>query len=127
MTDNELTLDAVKDLLENTRFSVEEVPQEAMPVGTLCRSVRLNRLGVIIDAFYGGLDEDNKKIIIYSILILPESSSLGHFSEYTNNTALKKGSFYVTNEYEYEVIGYLMIPPVDINIFSSLFGNDILL
>lgn len=127
MTDKELTLDTIRELLENTQFSVEEVPKGAMKIGTLCRSVRLGRLGVIIDAFYGGLDEDENKIIIYSILILPENNGMSQFSQYTNNTALKKGSFYVTNEYEYEVIGYLMMPPVDINIFSSLFGNDILL
>lgn len=127
MSNNELTLDALKDLLENTDYSVEEVPKEAMPIGSLCRSVRLDRLGVVIDAFYGGLDEDQKKIVIYSILILPESKGMNHFSEYTNKTALKKSSFYVSNEYEYEVIGYLMIPPVDISIFSSLLGNDLLL
>jgi len=126
MKNNELTLDNLKEMLENTQFSVEEMPSESMPIGTLCRSLRLGRLGVIIDAFYGGLDEDDQKIIIYSILILPDSSGTGLFSEYSNKSSLKKSNFYVTNEYEYEVIGYLMMPPIDINIFSSLLGSDML-
>ena len=49
---------------------MSDYPKEAMPIGSYVRSERLNRLGFITDAFYGELDKDNKKIIIYTIDII---------------------------------------------------------
>jgi len=34
-------------------YSIEELPKEAMKLGTFCRTKRFDRLGVIVDAFYG--------------------------------------------------------------------------
>tara|TARA_R100000315_G_C5216470_1_gene129364 strand:+ start:534 stop:905 length:372 start_codon:yes stop_codon:yes gene_type:complete len=87
---------------------MSDYPKEAMPVGSYVRSERLNRLGFITDAFYGELDKDNKKIIIYTILIVPKTN---HMSK-----LLKQDEqWYLTNEYEYEVTGYLMMNPIDVS------------
>jgi hypothetical protein len=55
---------------------MSDYPKEAMPIGSYVRSERLNRLGFITDAFYGELDKDNKKIIIYTILIVPKTNHM---------------------------------------------------
>ena len=115
-----MTKDDDKDIVERLKeaFStispeamLGEYPREAMKPGTFVRSHRLNRLGVITDAFYGELDEDNQKIIIYTILILPKS-------EKTFSPSKESEQYYMTNEYEYEVTGYLMLKPVDIKDLS---------
>ena len=46
----------------------EVYPKEAMKPGTYVRVHRLSRLGLIDDAFYGELDEDENRIIIYTIV-----------------------------------------------------------
>ena len=85
-----------------------DYPKEALPLGTWVRSNDLDRLGIITDAFYGELDKDNKKIIIYTILIVPKTN---HMSK-----LLKQDEqWYLTNEYEYEVTGYLMMNPIDVS------------
>jgi len=97
-----------------------EYPKEAMPIGTYVRSIRHNKLGIITDAFYGELDADNKKIIIYTILLLPGGDSLG-------GSFKKPDKYYVTNEYEYDVIGYLMIKPVNVRELASTVGGGLFL
>ena len=86
----------------------EPYPAGAMPLGTYVRSERLDRLGIIMDAFYSEEDLDNTKIIIYTILILPERRGIGALGQ-------DSSQYYVTNEYEYETIGYLMMNPVDVS------------
>ena len=87
-----------------------EMPKEALKKGTIVKSLTHNRTGVVADAFYGDLDQDNQKIIIYTILLLPDngfgSSSYGK---------LAPDKIYFTNEYEYDIIGFLMVPPLDID------------
>jgi hypothetical protein len=98
----------------------EKYPENALPIGTYARSKRLNRLGVITDAFYGGLDEDNKKIIVYTILIFPTLDPLTRMPK-------ENGQYYVTNEYEYEIIAYLMMNPMDLsNLMNDIGGGMIL-
>ena len=96
----------LKDVLPPT--DPEKYPVEAMPSGTLARSNRLNRLCIITDAFYGETDEEGTPIIVYTLLVFPDFRSKtrvpGHSDQY-----------YITNEYEYEVTGYLMIGPVDMS------------
>ena len=84
----------------------EIYPKEAMRPGTYVRVNRLSRLGLIDDAFYGGLDEDENRIIIYTIILLPVNARDRY------NTP-EEMSYALTNEYEYEVTGFLMIKPVD--------------
>ena len=45
--------------------TVEDIgyPQEALSPGTLVRSIKKDRLGMVADAYYGELDKDKKKII----------------------------------------------------------------
>ena len=121
MKDSEINLEDLKKLLENTEYSISEFPKEALKPGTLCRSTRMDKLGVIVDAFYGDTDANNKKIVVYTILLFPEGNS-GVFSY---NSSLRPDSFYVTNEYEYEIIAYLMIPRVDISHYSTILGGEI--
>ena len=93
-----------------------EYPQEALQMGTLVRSIIHNRLGVVGDAFYGDVDKDGKKIIIYTLLLLPERKLIG-------NVSFEKDKYYLTNEYEYDVIGYLMMNPIDMTKLKSLLGG----
>tara|TARA_S200002703_G_scaffold142229_1_gene134524 strand:- start:230 stop:541 length:312 start_codon:yes stop_codon:yes gene_type:complete len=89
------------------KSEIEEYPLEAMKAGTFVRTNRLNRLGIITDAFYGEKDQDDQPIIIYTILLLPQ------------NNRIKRGlpedeGYFLTNEYEYEVTGYLMLKPANL-------------
>jgi len=115
-----MTKEKDEDIIEKLKQAFKEVspdgifgeyPKEAMKPGTYVRSSRLDRLGLITDAFYGELDADNQKIIIYTILILPKPDKTSFSKKETEQ-------FYMTNEYEYEVTGYLMLNPVDIKELS---------
>jgi hypothetical protein len=92
-------------------------PSSAMPLGTYVRSQRLDKLGIIMDAFYADEDLDKTKIIIYTILILPERLGIGWADQ-------RQPQYYVTNEYEYETIGYLMINPVDVSKVNVFLEGD---
>tara|TARA_R110000851_G_C12722546_1_gene528643 strand:+ start:23 stop:415 length:393 start_codon:yes stop_codon:yes gene_type:complete len=93
-------------------------PKEALPRGTYARSVRFDQLGVITDAFYGELDADKQKIIIYTILLFPFSGSL-------SRPATNPGKYFITNEYEYEIIAYLMMNPVNLDQFTASLGREL--
>lgn len=121
MRKSDINLEDLKRLLENTEYSISEFPKEALKPGTLCRSTRLDKLGVIVDAFYGDTDADNKKIVVYTILLFPES----RFGVFSYNSNLHNESLYVTNEYEYEIIAYLMIPRIDISHYSTILGGEV--
>jgi len=103
--------DAFKSLEEE--IYSDEYPKEAMPKGTYVRAKRLDRLGIITDAFYGDTDANKNKIIVYTVLILP--SKKHYIPDLDEN---RRRNYYITNEYEYEVIGYLMMNPVDISDIS---------
>ena len=92
----------------STDTDMSDYPKEAMPIGTYVRSGRLDRLGFITDAFYGDVDKNNKKIIVYTILIVPKTDHMSRMLE-------QNEQWYLTNEYEYEVTGYLMMHPVDVS------------
>lgn len=85
-------------------------PKEALKLGTFVRSTRLDRLGIITDAFYGDHDAQNQKIIVYTILLLPDHQ-LRHINSLPDQ-------YYITNEYEYEIVGYLMISPANLSNLS---------
>jgi hypothetical protein len=95
-------------------------PKEAMPLGTYVRATRHDKLGVITDAFYGELDLDNNKIIVYTILLFPDSNP--YFK-----TSSSSEQYYVSNEYEYEVIGYLMMPPANLAALTANLGGGLFL
>ena len=95
-------------------------PKEAMPLGTYVRAIRHKKLGVITDAFYGDVDLDNKKIVVYTVLLFPNTRSY-----LKSSTATEK--YYVSNEYEYEVIGYLMMPPANLAALTADLGGGLFL
>ena len=99
-----------EDDSDSEEVNTEEYPKEALPLGTYVRAKKHTRLGIISDAFYSGQDLDNKKIIVYTILFLPEPFIAPSAPDFGN-----RSQFYVANEYEYDVTGYLMIQPVDIS------------
>ncbi len=101
----ERLIEKLKDTFDSVYLQlVDRLSQKKLyHLGTFVRSKRLDRLGIMADAFYGELDKDNKKIIIYTILLFPKKNML--------KPNQKKDIIYLTNEYEYEVIGYLMIKP----------------
>mgnify|MGYP003120812001 CR=1 len=94
-------------------------PKEALPLGTYVRAKRHDKLGVITDAFYGEVDEAGQKIIVYTILLFP--------NPHTYFGVSGKDQYYVSNEYEYEVIGYLMIPPANLTALTSELGGGLFL
>jgi len=94
-------------------------PEEAVKVGTFARAQRLDRLGIVTDAFYGDIDKDNNKIIIYTILLFPK---LDRITRQPNHDE----QYYLTNEYEYEVTAYLMIKPVDVRKLTKILSGGLL-
>ena len=107
-----------ESLLPNDGYG--KYPEEAMKMGTLVRSIKHDRLGVIIDAFYGDVDTTGKKIIIYTLLLTPQTKMTG-------KSALMKEQYYLTNEYEYDIIGYLMIKRVDVSNLQDILGGGLVL
>lgn len=93
--------------------SFEKYPKEGLPIGTFVRPNRLNRLGIIVDAFYGDLDQDNQKIIIYTILTMPNNTIVPLAND-------KNSQCYLSNEYEYDVTAYLMIRPCSADFVSKI-------
>ena len=73
----------------------------------------------MVDAFYGDVDQVGEKIIVYTVLLLPQTSP------YTTKS-LKNDQYYLINEYEYDIVAYLMINPVDIKELSKNFAGDFL-
>jgi hypothetical protein len=98
---------------------LSDYPPNAVPLGTFARCIRNNRLGLVMDAFYGDVDEVGEKIIVYTVLLLPKSSPYA-------SKSLKNDKYYLINEYEYDIIAYLMIKPVDIKEISKNFVGDFL-
>jgi len=98
--------------------SIGDYPKEAVKVGTFVRTHRLDRLGVVTDAFYGDLDKNNNKIIIYTIFLFPKNNGM-------TTTPRTNEQYYVTNEYEYEVTAYLMMNPIDIKALSRVLGGGL--
>tara|TARA_Y100000592_G_C5480497_1_gene325168 strand:- start:816 stop:1184 length:369 start_codon:yes stop_codon:yes gene_type:complete len=114
-----------KEILERIANAVETLspdsdilayPDEALPRGTLVRSNRLDSLGVITDAFYGELDKNNKKIIIYTVLLFPKKDAISQKTE---------DKYYLSNEYEYEITAYLMMNPINLNKFKQILGGSL--
>jgi len=93
-------------------------PKEALALGTYVRAIRHDKLGVITDAFYGDLDKDGQKIIVYTILLFPGTNHFG-------SAAHEK--YYVSNEYEYDTIAYLMLPPTDLASLTAKLGGGLFL
>ena len=94
----------------------EDIPKESMKLGTLVKALRHNKLGIITDAYYGAMDADNKKIIIYTLFLFPKNL-------FASSQIDKKEQFYLSNEFEYDVIGYLMIPPVNVDKLFNQIGS----
>jgi len=91
---------ALNGLSEHTSY-----PREAVPLGTYVRSVRLNRLGIVIDAYYEYtyMNEQEQKVISYTILLPPSGYTSSHDDEYV-----------IIHESEYDTVCFLMIEPVKI-------------
>ena len=94
-------------------------PEEALLIGTLVRSIKKDRLGIIADAYYGDLDKDKKKIIVYTILLIPDRHSFSYQQE------VEQDRLFMINEYEYDIYAYLMIPPLDFNTINDSLGGII--
>jgi len=107
-------------LIKKNKYDKGEYPKDALPEGTLARSKRHDRLGVVLDAFYDELDIDNQKIITYTLLLMPDNNPT-----INKTSSLPDDQYYLSNEYEYDIIGYLMISPVNIDSFSHILGTEI--
>ena len=93
-------------------------PKEAVPLGTFVRSVRYNKVGIVIDAYYEYtyMNEEEQKIVMYTLLLPPS----GYVATYDDQ-------FLVIQESEYDTICFLKIKPVKIKqILKSLnHGNTL--
>jgi len=114
-------LQKIKDACENlaSAKTVMDYPKEALPLGTWVRSHRLDRLGVVTDAFYGELDVNNQKIIIYTVLLFPKM-------QWAVPGDMQNAEYHMSNEYEYEVTAFLMINPVNLKSLTKQLGGLVL-
>lgn len=121
-TKDENLLNKIKEAFDSIMPEIGsvELPEESLPLGTFVRATKYDKLGIVTDAFYGDVDSDGKKIIIYTVLLFPERNPFGSATN-------KSEKFYVSNEYEYDVIAYLMMPPVDLSEFTMTLGGNFLL
>ena len=108
----------LKEMFESVLGSPpqENYPSEALPVGTFARSVKYDRLGVITDAYYGDLDKNGQKIIIYTLFLFPPISLL-------KKSHKNSEQYYMCNEYEYDIIAYLMVPPISLENLTVQLGG----
>ena len=95
----------------------DKYPEEAMPAGTYVRCIKYDCLGIVIDAFYGDVDEVGTKIIIYTVLSIPTGGFFAgsHLDD----------RHYLSNEYEYDIIGYLMVPPANLPDIKKTLSGDL--
>ena len=120
MADSDL-LHRMKSILDSWVASTDELedyPSEGVPLGTYVRSLRHDKLGVVIDGFYRGMDLEETKIIMYTVLLFPER-------KFITPPPAQEESFYLSNEYEYDVIAYLMMNPIDVKKLSQTMGGII--
>jgi hypothetical protein len=120
MSDSDL-FQKMKSLLDSWSSSsdeLEDYPEEGVPLGTYVRSLRHDKLGVVVDGFYSGVDTNQTKIITYTLLLFPERNFIGIPSDREEN-------FYLSNEHEYNVVAYLMMNPVDVEKLSQAMGGII--
>ena len=103
--------DAFESVVKDGRLA--DYPKEALKLGTFVRANRFDKLGIITDAFYGDQDKDGKKIVIYTVLLLPKN-------DFISKQKNQSEQYYLSNEYEYEVTAYLMISPVDMKKLSGI-------
>ena len=97
-----------------------DYPEEALQRGTLIRSKRFDRLGVITDGFYGDVDEDKVATIIYTVLLFPPTSfTAALFSDQADD-------YYISHESEYDIIAYLMMKPVNLKKLVKTLGGGLL-
>ena len=87
----------------------KEYPKEAVSPGTLVRSVRLDRLGVVTDAYY---DEDD--IINYVCFIIPHTTPGMYYRNIVNESFGDEIQGIMIEESEYDIIAYLMLGRVDL-------------
>lgn len=104
--------EALSSLVSENIVSNDDIyPKEALPIGTVVRSKNHDRLGAVYDAFYGDIDKNNTKIIVYTVLLFPEVSI--RYKKLDSNT------YYLTNEYEYDIIAFLMMPCINMDSLSK--------
>ena len=115
--DKESFLEKLKDVIDEVLPTPQgDYPAEAMPLGTYVRIIKHHCLGVIVDAFYGDVDTVGTKIIIYSVLSIPNNDTFSRLKLSNHH--------YLSNEYEYDIIGYLMMPPANLpDIKQSISGD----
>tara|TARA_R100001510_G_C7653922_1_gene212433 strand:+ start:3006 stop:3323 length:318 start_codon:yes stop_codon:yes gene_type:complete len=88
----------------------ENYPSEALLPGTVIRSIRFDRLGVITDAF------EDDGIIFYTCFLMPNTSSKGSLNIKNNHYASKSGlDGILVEESEFDIISYLMIGRVNLD------------
>jgi hypothetical protein len=85
-------------------------PSEAVLPGTLIRSIKFDRLGVVTDAF----EEDG--IIFYTCFLMPDTSSKRVAQFRGNNLSNSLGiDGFLVEESEFDIVCYLMVGRVNLD------------
>ena len=115
-------VDKIKDAFNSVLIpdlpNNDDYAEDAVSQGTYVRSIRFDKLGVVTDAFYGDVDTTGKKIIMYSVLLFPKKDMLGM-------KTTKSEQYYLSNEYEYEIIAYLMKAPAKLSDITAIIGGGL--
>lgn len=83
-------------------------PKLAVPLGTIVRSKKLNRLGVVVNAFY-----DEERVLNYTCFFVPHTApGMYHRNLINNDNDEVQGIMY--DETEFDLIFYLMVGKVNL-------------
>jgi hypothetical protein len=95
----------------------DDHPEQALPLGTLIRAKRFDRLGVITDSFYGDIDENKVATIIYTVFLFPPTSFAAALISDEGD------DYYISHESEYDIIAYLMMNPINLKKLVKTLGG----
>jgi hypothetical protein len=84
-----------------------EHPEEAVPLGTLVRSTKLNRLGIVTEAYY-----DEEKVLNYSCFFMPNTAPGMYYRNLMSGEKEIQGI--ISEETEFDLIFYLMVGKIDL-------------
>ena len=87
---------------------MKDYPEEAVPLGTIVRSIKLDRLGVVTDAFY------DKDVLHYECFFIPNTAPGMYYRNLMNNGQADEVHGLMAEESEFDLIFYLMMGKVDL-------------
>ena len=87
----------------------KDYPPEAVGLGTIVRSIPLDRLGVVTDAY-----KDDRGVIFYNCFFIPHTSPGMYYRNLLNSAHSDEVHGIMIEESEFDLIFYLMIGKIDL-------------